>query len=193
MKTKLLKLAAAVALPLMLAGCIVLSVYPFYTPKDLIFDGALAGRWADASKTNQFWQFTGMDGKFYLLATTDDTSTNCFEAHLFRLKHYQFLDLLTTNRNDFQMPMHLIAKAVHTDTNLTFEFMDFGWLASLLETNPAVLRHIVVPNDAGKTNDNNMVYLTADTRDLQKFLLKHAEDTNAFNPGSAIELRASPE
>jgi hypothetical protein len=94
--------------------------------------------------------------------------------------------------------MHLIAKVARADTNLSLHFMDFSWLAGLLRTNPAVLRHLVVP-EAGDTNisldngDNKMVYLTADTKDLQKFLLKHAGDTNAFNSDSAVELkRMSP-
>jgi hypothetical protein len=38
-----------------------------------------------------------------------------------------------------------------------------------------------------------MVYLTAETKDLQKFLLKHAEDTNAFNVESAILLKPGAE
>jgi len=188
MKTNLLKFIAAGSLLPLLAGCIVLSVYPFYTPKDLIFDPGMAGRWVKTTATNEFWQFSDTDGKYYLLATTDPQDTNCVEAHLFQLKHYQFMDLLTTNRAPYQMPMHLISKVARNDDLLMLQFLDYGWLASLLETNPAALRHLVVPDKPGDTN-NNMVYLTAGTKDLQEFLLKHAEDTNAFNAGSAVELR----
>jgi len=198
MKSKLLKLTAAVVTLSLAAGCIVLSVYPFYTPKDLIFDPGLAGQWSNAGKPNEAWQFTASDGRFYLLSTTDDHETNCFEAHLFQLKQYQFLDLLSTNRGEFQMPLHLISKVARANTNLSLHFMDFGWLVGLLQTNPAVLRHIVVP-ETGYTNvsldngDNKMLYLTAETKELQEFLLKHADDTNAFTPDSAVELkRVSP-
>lgn len=192
MKTNLLKFIAAASLLSLFAGCIVLSVYPFYTPKDLIFDPGMAGRWVKTTATNEFWQFSDADGKYYMLTTTDDQSTNCLEAHLFQLKQYQFLDLLTTNRDAYQMPMHLISKVARNDSSLSLQFLDYGWLSALLETNPAVLRHIIVPEKAGDTN-NSMVYLTADTKDLQKFLLKHAQDTNAFNSGSAVELkRVSP-
>jgi len=198
MKSKPLKLTAAVAALSLVAGCIVLSVYPFYTPKDLIFDPGLAGQWSNAAKPNESWQFTAADAKSYLLSTADDHDTNAFEVHLFQLKQYQFLDLLTTNRGEFQMPMHLIAEVARADTNLSLHFLDFSWLAGLLQTNPAVLRHLVVP-EAGYTNDslvdgnNKMLYLTADTKDLQKFLLKYAGDTNAFDSDSAVELkRMSP-
>ena len=189
MKTKILKLIGAGAVLSLLAGCIVSSVYPFYTSKDLIFDSGLVGRWAKTGADNEFWQFADSNGKYYRLTTTDGQATNGLDAHLFRLKKYQFLDLLTTNRDQFQMPVHLISKVLRTDDNMTLQFLDYGWLTSLLETNPALLRHIVVPENSDNTNSDNMVYLTADTRDLQKFLLSHVEDTNAFNSGSAVELK----
>jgi len=189
MKKKILKLVAAGAALSMLAGCIVQSVYPFYTAKDLVFDPALAGHWQNASNTNKFWQFDAVGGKYYLLTTSEEQDTNGFEAHLFQLKHYQFLDLLFTNRVMFQMPMHMISKVTRTDTNVSLQFLDYGWLTSLLQTNPSVLRHIIVSENADDTNNGNMLYLTADTRDLQKFLLKHAEDTNAFSRDSTVELK----
>jgi hypothetical protein len=187
MKTKILQSIAAGAVLSMLVGCIVSSVYPFYTSKDLVFDPGLTGRWAKADATNEFWQFTAAGEKSYFLTTTDDHD-NCFEAHLFRLNQYQFLDLLTTNRDEFQLPVHLISLVTRNDTNMSLQFMDYGWLADLLETNPAVLHHIVVPEKPDDTNSGNMVYLTGDTLELQKFLLQHAGDTNAFNSRSAVEL-----
>lgn len=191
MKTRPLLLAAGAAVSL-LAGCIVLSVYPFYTPKDLISDPGLSGRWVKGTATNELWTFTAAGEKSCFLTTTDDHDTNCFEAHLFRLDQYQFLDLLTTNRVQFQLPLHLITRVSRTKTNLTLSFLDFGWLANLLQTNPAVLRHVIVPEKPGDTN-NQMFYLTATTRELQKFLLKHLADTNAFNSNSSVELlRVAP-
>jgi len=192
MKTNLFKLLAAGSALSLLAGCVVLSVYPFYTPKDLLADPGLPGRWVKTTDTNEFWQFSDAGEKLYLLATTNPQDTNRLEAHLFQLKQYQFMDLLTTNRDQLQMPLHLISKVVRSDDKLSLHFMDFGWLSALLETNPAALRHIVVPVKAGDTN-NIMVYLTADTKDLQKFLLQHAQDTNAFTTDSSVELqRVSP-
>lgn len=192
MKTRTLKLAATIAVLSLLAGCIVMSVYPFYTPKDLIFDPGLAGSWAKTGTTNQIWRFAVRGEKAYRLGVVDDTETNGFDGHLFQLKRYQFLDLLTTNRAEYQLPVHLLAKVKRSDTNLSLQFLDYGWLAGLLETNPSVLRHVVVPANPEATNDN-LVYLTADTRDLQAFLLKHAADTNAFTGDSTVQLqRISP-
>lgn len=197
MKTKILKLAAAVAAIAalsLLAGCVVLSVYPFYTSSDLIFDKGVTGRWLNISSTNEFWRFEGYScDKSYELTVGDSQSSNVFDAYLFQLKQYRFLDLLTTNRDElsrFEMPVHLVCKVARNgDTNLSLHFLDYGWLSSLLETNPGVLRHIIVPDESGDTNkDDNMLYLTADTEELQKFLIKHVEDTNAFSSDSAVEL-----
>lgn len=193
MKSQILKLVGAGAALALLAGCIVLSVYPFYTAKDLIFDPGLVGRWLKAGTTNEFWTFAAAGQKAYVLTATDDDATNCFDAHLFQLQKFQFLDLRTTNREDFQLPLHLICKVARDGTNLSLPFMDYGWLAGFLETNPAALRHIVVPEKPDDTNSGNMVYLTADTKELQKFLLTHAVDTNTFSSDSAVELkRVSP-
>ena len=193
MKAKMLKFVATGVVLSMLAGCIVLSVYPFYNAKDLTFDPGLAGRWAKNGITNEFWEFTVSGEKSYVLTTTDTQDTNCFSAHLFKLKEYQFLDLLTTNRSEFELPLHLISQVTRTDTNLSLHFLDYGWLSALLETNPTVLRHIVVPEKPDDTNSGNMVYLTAGTADLQKFLLKHVGDTNAFGSDSAVELQRTPQ
>jgi hypothetical protein len=192
MKLKILKLVAASVVLSLLAGCIVESVYPFYKPEDLIIDPGLAGRWAEVGKTNEFWQFTLAGGKSYLLGVVDASETNGFEAHLFRLQQYRFLDLRTSNRVEYQLPVHLIAKVNRGDTDLSMQFLDYGWLAGLLETNPAVLSHILVPETPDGTNDA-MLFLTASTADLQAFLLKHAIDTNAFTAESAVNLqRISP-
>ena len=181
MKSKILKAAVAAVAIAVFAGCVVLSVYPFYTPKDLIFDPGLAGRWGDQNATNGFWQISAVGDKSYSLAIVDEHSTNGFDAHLFRLRQNEFLDLRTTNRADFQMPLHLVVKCARAESNLSVTFMDYGWLEKHLATNPTALRHIVVLENSDDTNSGKMVYLTTETKELQKFLLRHADDTNAFN------------
>jgi hypothetical protein len=69
----------------LLAGCVVMSVYPYYTLKDLTFDAGLAGRWAKPGTTNEFWEFTAVTDKSYLVTTADDHETNHFEGYLFQL------------------------------------------------------------------------------------------------------------
>jgi len=186
---KILSLVATGMALAMVAGCISLSVYPFYNQKELIFDSGLAGDWSKATRTNELWQFADVDGKYYRLVTVNDQETNILDAHLFQLQRYKFLDLLTTNRDMLQLPLHLVSKVTRNDDAVTLQFLDYGWLSSLLETNPAAIRHLVVSEDSGNGSDDKMVYLTADTQELQKFIIEHADDTNAFGSSSAVELK----
>ena len=86
---------------------------------------------------------------------------------------------------DEQLPLHYLVKLENTGAKLQVKVLNFEWLAKLLEKNPKALRHILVPNEPGNTNNNHLV-LTADTAELQKFILKHINDTNTF--GDATEL-----
>ena len=191
MKVRLLNGAVAVVAVLLFAGCMVLSVYPYYTAKDLIFDPGLAGHWGSQGSTNNFWQILAVGDNSYSLAIVDEHSTNGFDAHLFRLRQQQFLDLRTTNREDFQLPLHLVVKCSRSQSNLTVNFMDYGWLTKWLEARPDALRHVEVYEKPDDTNSSKMVYLTADTKELQTFLLQHVDDTNAFN--SPDQLTRQPQ
>ncbi len=187
MKTRI-KMAIGLALVTMVTGCVVTSVYPFYNPKDVQFDPALLGEWAEAGSTNaanDHWRFDRLHQQAYWLTTVENDKTNRYETHRFYLRQHVFLDLWTTNRMEDQLPLHYLVKIENTGAKLQFKVLNFEWLAKLLEKNPKALRHLLVPNEPGNTNDNRLV-LTADTRELQRFILKHVNDTNAF--GDATEL-----
>ena len=176
------------ALTTLLAGCVVTSVYPFYTAKDVQFDPALVGSWAEAGSTNaanDHWQFDRLHQQAYWLTTVENSETNRYETHRFRLKHHVFLDLCRTNRVEDHLPLHYLLKIENTGAKLQVNVLNFEWLAKLLEKKPKALRHVLVPNEPGNTNNNQLV-LTADTRELQQFILKHLNDTNTF--GDATEL-----
>ena len=183
MKKTGLQLFALILLAGLIAGCVVMSVYPYYTVKDLTFDAGLSGRWAKPGATNEFWEFAPIRNKYYLVTTVDAQETNRFDGYLFQLKGRPFLDLCTTNRDGFnQLPLHLAVKVARSQDELQLAALNYEWLGKLLEANPATLRHIEVPEKPLETNSNKIIYLTADTRDLQKFLLKHQNNTNAFTP-----------
>ena len=189
MKTKIISipksaptnlLALLVCAAALLAGCVVESVYPYYTEKDLTFDPALVGQWRNSEKTNEFWRFEKSGAKSYAFTTLDANETNDYDAHLFRLQKQLFLDACTTNRTDNQLPLHHVLKVAQLEPSLKTAVLNYDWLAKLLEKNPRAIRHIVVLEHPADTNSSKMIYLTADTKELQKFILKYAADTNAF-------------
>ncbi|HXU77052.1 MAG TPA: hypothetical protein VN794_10810, partial [Methylomirabilota bacterium] len=52
-RTGILLSAAAV----LLAGCVVSSVCPFYTEKDLVFEPAILGSWINQKDASETWKF----------------------------------------------------------------------------------------------------------------------------------------
>jgi hypothetical protein len=165
-----------------LAGCVVTSVYPYYTAKEVTFDDGLTGRWTKPGETNVYWTFDRDADRAYFVTAVDEHETNCFNGYLFQLKGQPFLDLCTTNRDDWrQLPLHLVVKVERTSDQLHLAVLNSGWLGKLLEAHPKTLRHMVVPEKPLGTNGSKEFYLTAETPDLQKFLLKYRNDTNAFD------------
>ena len=177
---------------LLVAGCVLTSVYPYYTAKDVTFEPKLVGRWADPDKpdaTNEFWEFTRADtNDFYTLTVHDTEKQTTFQAHLFRLKQWTFLDALPTEEHDDFVPPHYLLKVTQFEPSLKMTVLDYKWLSELLEKQPGALRHLHVNARSSESGSGRLV-LTANTAELQKFILKHAGDTNAFTEGFTLKRK----
>jgi hypothetical protein len=166
---KKIALWVVVGIALMIAGCVVPSVYPFYTEKDLTFDPALIGTWADADRKpddKETWSFEQGAGQSYKFLMNDTSSTNEFSAHLFKLKDNLFLDCQLKQQNGDTIPPHYLLRIQQ--------------MRDYLAQNPSALRHTLAADDPPDTNTIHVV-LTADTKDLQKFILKHLKTEGAFD------------
>jgi hypothetical protein len=172
-------LIATLGVAALLCACIP-SVNPFYTAKDVVFDTRLLGEWQEKDKTNNpdVWKFESATNKMYKLTVTEKGSKQGeFDAHLFKLKQEYFLDLIpadcnyATNQADLvaasMFPGHLLVRVPQLEPELKLAFFDFDWLQKFLEKNPKALAH---------HKEGDHVVLTADTRDLQKFVLKHLDE-----------------
>lgn len=183
------KLIAPLVAALVLTGCVVESIYPWYTARDVTFDPALVGRWVEADAAADSldgWTFEKAGANGYWLTTVDGRNTNRYEMHLFRLGQRRFLDVCSTNRVAGQVPTHYLLTVSSVDPALQMATLKYDWLTKLLEKNPGALRHLIVPDGSGETNDAQLV-LTASTKELQTFLLQHAGDTNAFEHLDAMK------
>lgn len=200
MKTPIMhKLSArfiAVAIPLFavsvfLAGCVVTAVYPYYTERDLVSEPGIIGDWEVAGQTNQANEYIriGMAaGKTYWGTVFSSTATNSCELHLFRLKQQLFLDSFPTNRSLDFVPVHQISKVIQTGEKLNTANLNYDWLARLLKDNPRAIRHMVLRDKPGDEAGGRIV-LTADTRELQRFILAQLNNTNAWNETTVWERR----
>jgi|YelNatPaOPRAMG01_1025707.scaffolds.fasta_scaffold24995_2 hypothetical protein len=172
-------------------GCLVRSLNPLYTEKDVIFDPALIGVWEPDNDNKEKWEFQKGEGKSYKLIHTDErTNRAIFEVHLVKLRNRKFLDILVVSfeddsgkdigekLNNFGLfhiwPVHTFMRVDSIGDELKLRLFNLEWLLEKLQQNPKAIKHLHFGNES----DENIL-LTASTYDLQHFILKNVE-TDAF-------------
>lgn len=181
MKTRVL--VALVGVAFLLSACIP-SVHPFYTDKDVVFDARLLGEWQPKENSDdpELWKFEQGDDKSYRLTVTEKKDKHGkFAARLFKLKNGYFLDIIPTecelapDQADLvaasMIPGHLVVRVPQIEPELQLAFCDYEWLEKFLKANPKALAH--------RKNDDSLL-LTATTRELQHFILKHSGEGELF-------------
>ena len=184
-----IKITAGLALLTLLAGCVVPSVYPWYTAKDVRFDPALIGAWAEPDSTNaanDHWRFEKLESQTYKLTVQEKEKRTEFDARLFQLKGRLFLDCSPRERPDHSLPLHYLLKVTRIEPTLELSTLNYDWLQKLIAKDSKAVRHIVVPKKTGESGEDDLV-LTADTSELQAFILEHEKTEGAF--GDAFVMK----
>jgi len=186
---RILSLTAGLALVL-LTGCVTLSIYPYYTSKDVKFDPALLGNWAEADNTNsrpQTWSFEQINAQTYRLIVMDNDEKTEFDTRLFKLKNHAFLDCLPRKHEDFASPCHVLLRVDRLQPILELRLLNYDWLRKLIEKQPKAIRHALIPQASKQGDETEGFVLTAETAELQNFILKHLETKEAW--GDALVLK----
>jgi hypothetical protein len=194
-----------ISLSLLVPGCLVISIHPFYTEKDVIYKPELTGKWMDNDSTSwiiaQHMQFAGLfkpdiPGQAYDITATDNKGTSLFIAHLFQLGNDMYLDFYPKNSkkdNSLEdlhlVPSHSLARVEIKDGRIFIGWYNQEWLLGLFNHNKIRLAHERTPYDIDDKNpDHEQVLLTASTEELQKFILKYGNDPDAFKKKSQDPL-----
>ena len=174
---------------LLASGCLQ-TFQPLYTDATTVFEPALLGRWSEDS-TEQ-WSFAKGKEKSYAVRLMNDGDTvGEFSAHLVRLKSYLFLDLFparlfeSENRKSTYgfhfIPIHSISRVWLAGDTLRLSMLDHDWFVRSLKTKKASLSYV---------RRDEQYLVTASTPELQKFVVRYAENTEAFpNPGVFLRMR----
>jgi hypothetical protein len=177
------------AAAVILAGCVATSVYPFYGENDAVFEPALIGHWTKVQSPEERWTFERDSGDGYRVACVSEGSTNTGQGHFFKLKGQSFLDFSTpTWKEDIQpqpVPSHILTRVTQIKPTIKMSDLSYEWLGQLLTTNPAAIRHLVI-----KTGDNpedRRIVLTADTAELQRFVISHLKTEGAWSEGLELQ------
>jgi hypothetical protein len=165
---------------IVLAGACVPSVNPFYTEKDVVFDARLVGEWRTTSDPNdiQTWKFEKSgDNAYKLVVAGKDGKHDDLDARLFKLKDQLFLDVIPTECryapdeggivSAAMFAGHLLLRVPQLEPSLRLAGCNYDWLTKHLEAHP---------NDLTHHNEDKAMLLTAQTKDLQAFVLQHLGD-----------------
>lgn len=186
MKKAILGLTVAAAL---ICSCVP-SINPFYTDKDVITDSHLPGTWQDMDNKDDasIWNFEDTGTNAYKLTVTESKGRSGeFSAHLFTLGTGRFLDLVptscdyATNQASLvgaaMIPGHLLIRVSSLEPKLHLAMCDPDWLKKFLDQNPTAIAH---------RDEQGLIFFTADTRELQKFILKHLAKGELFSDGGDL-------
>lgn len=182
-------LRLALASLLLLSGCIVTSVYPFYTEESLRPEPKLLGLWRDAKEPDQTWEFAQAGQLAWTVTYCNGDSTNVMSGHVFVLKGEELLDVMGSVDLDEQcppaIPSHTVFRLSITEGKVRLIPMSHEWLVKETSKHRNHTPHLVVArNDKGEAE---RIVLTGTTRQLQKFLGKHLQNKEAWE--DAIELK----
>ncbi len=183
-------LLATMGLSLALAGCVVTSVYPFYTAKDVVFEPALLGTWVESapdSKSEDTWTFAKGDGQEYKLTIGSDAKGDVYEATLFKLKGHLFLDLFRAKSEGDGIPPHMLIHVAQIQPSLKMASLKYDWLKQLVEKNPRAIRHVKIKEKDSNGKVDYRVVLTAGTHELQRFVRKHLKTAEAWDSGGEMK------
>jgi len=180
---------------IILNGCVVKSLHPFYTSDDVVFMPDLLGKWLDQDSSvwiieQQADPVGFLKGGFENLLTDSYTiklgePLSVFEGTLFKLKDIYYLDFFPIMSEHFDdefysfhlLPTHSLARVDFLDKGLVkISWFNEIWLAGLFEQNKVKISHEKV-----KISGNEEVYvLTASTKELQKFIVKYGDNPEIY-------------
>jgi hypothetical protein len=175
----------------LLGGCVpVMSLHPLYTEKDVIFEEKLLGKWVDDPNSPEtIWQFNRCEepnNAYSLVFSDEEGQKGSFVAHLVRLKNTLFLDVYPSEppweiedpnkvelpyNSFFLIPVHTFIKINFSGPQLKMRLTNKDEMERLLEDEPNAVKHTFI---------EDRLILTAPTKELQKFILKYADDERVF-------------
>ncbi len=190
MKTSSLGLILGLALLAVLSGgCIIRSLFPFYSDSKVAFEQAVpAGTWtvteAPMDNYKKFKPWRAIDGK---LTTYDENGrSSILKMTFFRIAETLFVDIFPEDESNVSngfagvvlVPTHTLCKVTTVtaadDKHVVFTPLNFGYMKDALEAGSVKLPFV-------KQKDDEYVF-TATTEQWQQFLSGARNSETAFDP-----------
>lgn len=174
-------------LVLCLQSCII-SIHPLYTDDVITYNPTLEGNWIQGDPEGQndeylVWEFTKAK-KGYKLIRYNKIDTFQYHAVLVQLGEHYFMDFYREVPDGCQddianfLPTHNFLKVKIEGNMFRLEYFDDDYLKRLFKERKIRIKHEKVNGD---------IVLTANSKELQQFMIKYADDKRAFS-GNYEEL-----
>lgn len=211
MKAKNKIFISVVLLMLIISGCTVLSFYPLYTEDVLIRNDKIIGKWETIESSDTLvWEIIFKDKKWikkhnnpadrgsreepnkfayslFLYYAANPEKKAEFQLHLVELNGKTYIDFFPEQWNvdisilEFHlMGVHTFAKVNIENDSIAINWFDSDWFKENLESNKIRIKH--------EKNSANIL-LTAQPKELQKFVSKYSNDEDAFHADSQVILK----
>lgn len=183
---------------LWMSSCLVSSLHPFFRQKDKVFEPAMLGSWIDSDsciwvieKHMVIKEFMGPeypDSTYRLTYYEDEGMLGLFIGTFFELKGIRYMDFYPDPSEDHcnsgltgfhHFPTHTLARIQLDSDSIMLYWYGDEWLDELIKNNRIRIKHESVEMSADWTRH----LLTAPTEDLQKFIIKYAN-----NPKTGINV-----
>jgi len=181
----------------LLAGCVpVMSLHPFYTEEDVVFEEKLLGKWVDdPNGPETTWEFKRIEepkNAYKLIFYDDEGKKGSFVVHLVKLQNKLFLDVYPSElpweiedesklelpyNSFFLIPVHTLIKIDFIGPQLKMWLTNEDEMEKLLKEEPDAVKHTFI---------EDRLILTASTKELQDFVLKYADDKRVFKGEVAL-------
>ena len=166
----LLAITAAAAL----SGCSsLISLHPFVTGQQAIFDPGLVGVWAESGKDDLY--IVRADGKGYKIRHVHEADTESFTAQFYRVGDLRLLDLVSASDDPFQIAVHTPLRVWIDGSTLRFATLDSDWLKENARKQLAI-------QDVG-----DRALITAPGDAVLQFLITYGAGDNAY--GTPVSLQ----
>ena len=199
----------AITMCIALAGCAPQeSLFPIFIKSDQVIEDQLLGEWVVQSGTEMnpdeksghaIFQ-KGKDAFSYefTVPDLDEHGEHLIStAKLVRLGSYLFLDLgspeMGTERNpSWAYPAiegHVFGRLELAKDKMRIDFLSDQWVSTQAKAGKLTLQNLTLEKYEGSLNLPNRIVLTANSEELRKFALAHAEDKEAFSEHFVLERK----
>ncbi len=165
---RLLLAATGLLCGLLLAGCFVTSVYPFYRVDDPIFDKSLLGTW-EIEGQDELIVVSQAGEKKYTLLYYGDSGASAYDGHLLELGRVRYMDLFPRpdqRRDAHHYPVHSLWKVSVESNRLHLTPMDESAVRTLVEDTSVAIT---------AKRDGDSILLTSPTEELQAFVRNYSD------------------